>query len=149
MDDERNEDREEELRKSLDDLEPSEKRYFNPLVTYLKMIMMIFVGYGSFYILGYPALITVVLIFLINLGRETHYILQRYSYPLARRGAIFNMIQSLAAFLILAINGYFIQQYGQILILPQIENLTLVCPLFVMVAIFGNANIIRMFRPDK
>ncbi|MBD3408538.1 MAG: hypothetical protein GF411_20610 [Candidatus Lokiarchaeota archaeon] len=148
MDDERDENPDEDHRRHLDAVEVPEKRYFNPLSTYMKMIAMIVVGYGSFYIFGYPALITIILFFLVSLGQETFQILKRYSYPLARRGAIFNLVQSTVAFIILAINGFWINQYNQILIFPQIENLTLLCPLFVVMGVFGNGNIIRMFRPD-
>jgi hypothetical protein len=84
----------------------------------------------------------------VNLLRSTWEILSSYSYGFVRKAAYFNAGQSLVYLIVLAINGFTITQSGVPLILPEIEGLTLICPLLIVAALFGTTNILQMYVPD-
>ncbi len=124
------------------------RRPFNPMVTYVYVAAGIFVSYSTFYMLGYEALIVVILFFVIRVMHETSYILRNIRYGLARKAAYFNAGLAIACFVILVVNAYWIMHFDVPLILPEIEGLTLACPLFVMTSVFGSRNIRLMYSPE-
>jgi hypothetical protein len=136
---------------STEDSEKSKKavkRDFNPMPFYFRTVMVILISYFVFYAFGYSLLIMFMLLIEVNLLRSTWEILSSYSYGFVRKAAYFNAGQSLVYVIILAVNGFTITQSGVPLILPEIEGLTLICPLLIMAALFGTTNILQMYVPD-
>ena len=126
----------------------SVRRDFNPMPFYFRTAIIILFCYFVFYAFGYQLLIMFMLLIEVNLLRRTWEILSSYSYGFARKAAYFNAGQSIVYFIILAINGFAIAQSGVPLILPEIEGLTLICPLLIAAALFGTTNILQMYVPD-
>jgi hypothetical protein len=122
-------------------------RPFNPLVNYVYYLMVVAVAFAVQWLLGYPAVIALMMYFVIVLIRETHHIVKTYEYSLARKAAVINLVYSLTFFVILAVNGIAIAQgYGAV-IWPSFADLTSWTPLFIMGGTFGVANIKRMYGP--
>ena len=122
---------------------------FNPMSGCVGLIVLIVLGYGLSVFFGYPALVSVMLFGLVLLYRETLFILKHYSYGFARKGAYFNAGLSSLFFIILFINSYSIIQTGLPLILPEIDQFTLACPLFIVLGLHGTTNIRRMYKVQK
>jgi len=136
---------------STEDSKKSQKpmrRDFNPMTYYFRTVIIILISYFLFYAFGYPFLITFMLLLEVNLLRDTREILSSYSYGFVRKAAYFNAGLSLVCLIILAINGFTITQSGVPLILPEIEGLTLICPLLIAAALYGITNIQNMYVPD-
>lgn len=136
---------------SAEDSEKSQKpmrRNFNPMVFYFRAAIVILISYFVFYAFGYPLLIMFMLLIEVNLLRGTWYILSSYSYRFVRKAAYFNAGQSFVYLIVLTINGFTITQSGVPLILPEIEGLTLICPLLIAAALFGTTNIQSKHVPD-
>ncbi len=136
---------------STEDSENSKKpvrRNFNPMAVYFRVAIMILISYFLFYVFGYALLIMFMLLIEVNILRDTREILSSYSYGFARKAAYFNAGQSVVYLIILAVNGFTITQSGVPLILPGIEGLTLLCPLLIAAALYGNTNIRKMYVPD-
>jgi len=136
---------------STEDSEKSQKpmqRNFNPMPFYFRTAIVILISYLVFYAFGYQLLIMFMLLIEVNLLRGTREILSSYSYGFVRKAAYFNAGQSLLYLIVLAINGFAITQSGVPLVLPEIEGLTLICPLLIMAALFGTTNILQMYVPD-
>ncbi|MFX0108518.1 MAG: hypothetical protein ACFE7R_09560 [Candidatus Hodarchaeota archaeon] len=127
---------------------PIPRRPFNPMVTYIYVAIGIFVTYGTLYIFGYIAVIILMLALMFRILHETRYILANYTYTWVRRAAYFNALHAFAYFSILVINGFALAQGDVPLILPQIERLTWLSPLFVLLGIFGTTNIRKMYIPS-
>ncbi|MGY5853219.1 MAG: hypothetical protein RTU92_06600 [Candidatus Thorarchaeota archaeon] len=125
------------------------RRPFNPMVSYVEMVALIGAGYGLLMVFSYAGLVAVMLFALILLYRETLYILKHMIYGFARKAAYFNAGHSTAYFIILLVNSYTIMQFGTPLILPEIEQLTFLSPLFVVMGVFGTANIRRMYEIQR
>ena len=125
-----------------------ERRNFNPMAVYFSTAIMILISYFLFYVFGYSLLIMFMLLIEVNILRNTREILSSYSYGFARKAAYFNAGQSVVYLIVLAVNGYAITQSGVPLILPEIEGLTLLCPLLIAAALFGTTNIRKMYVPD-
>lgn len=128
--------------------EPKRKP-FNPMVTYLYTAAAIFIVYSIFYIFGYRALIVSMLILTIYLFRETQFIMRRYSISFIRKAAYVNMGHAFLYFLLLTINGFWILQYGEVVLLREIPFLTQWAPVFVCLGVLGITNIKQMYVPDK
>ncbi len=126
----------------------SMRRDFNPMPFYFRTAIIILICYFVFYAFGYQLLIMFMLLIEVNLLRRTWEILSSYSYGFARKAAYFNAGQSIVYFVVLAINGFAITQNGVPLILPEIDGLTLICPLLIAAALFGTTNILQMYVPD-
>ncbi len=136
---------------STEDSEKSKKpvrRNFNPMAVYFRVAIMILISYFLFYGFGYSLLIMFMLLIEVNILRDTREILSSYSYGFARKAAYFNAGQSVVYLIILAVNGFTITQSGVPLFLPEIEGLTLLCPLLIAAALFGTTNIRKMYVPD-
>ncbi|TFF95902.1 hypothetical protein EU546_02480 [Candidatus Thorarchaeota archaeon] len=124
-----------------------EARPFNPLVNYVYYLMVVAVALAVQWLFGYPAVIALMMYFVIVLVRETRHIIRTYDYSFARKAAVINLIYSLTFFIILSVNGIAIAQgYGAV-IWPDFADLTSWSPLFIMGGIFGVANIKRMYGP--
>ncbi|RDE11581.1 MAG: hypothetical protein C4K49_11620 [Candidatus Thorarchaeota archaeon] len=123
------------------------KRQFNPIGSYFYIIGLTIAAYAMFYAFGYLILIVVMLYFQVSIFREVSFILASFNYGFPRTAAYFNAGHSAIFFGILTLNGYTIVQYGVPLILPEIGGLTLVCPLFIMMALLGCRNIRSMYVP--
>ena len=136
---------------STEDSEKSKKpvrRNFNPMAVYFRVAIMILISYFLFYGFGYSLLIMFMLLIEVNILRDTREILSSYSYGFARKAAYFNAGQSVVYLIILAVNGFTITQSGVPLFLPEIEGLTLLCPLLIAAALFCTTNIRKMYVPD-
>ncbi len=136
---------------STEDSEKSKKpvrRNFNPMAVYFRAAIMILISYFLFYGFGYSLLIMFMLLIEVYILRDTREILSSYSYGFARKAAYFNAGQSVVYLIILAVNGFTITQSGVPLFLPEIEGLTLLCPLLIVAALFGTTNIRKMYVPD-
>ena len=125
-----------------------ERRNFNPMAVYFSTAIMILISYFLFYVFGYSLLIMFMLLIEVNILRDTREILSSHSYGFARKGAYFNAGQSVVYLIVLAVNGFTITQSGVPLSLPGIEGLTLLCPLLIAAALYGNTNIRKMYVPD-
>ena len=125
------------------------RKPFNPMISYVEMVVLIGVGYGLTGFFGFSAMIAVMLFGLVLLYKETLYVLNHYTYGFARKAAYFNAGHSSIYFVILFVNSYTITQSGIPLILPQIPGLTLICPLFIVMGLYGSANIRRMYQVQR
>ncbi|MFW9908144.1 MAG: hypothetical protein ACFFEF_06180 [Candidatus Thorarchaeota archaeon] len=124
------------------------RRPFNPMRTYVEFAVGIFITYAAYYLLGIEFLLITTLAFLVLIFRDTRFILDYYSYGFARKASVFNAIHATAWFAVLAINVFYIIQFGVPLILPELDSLTTTAPLFVLMAAFGSKNIIKMYSPS-
>jgi hypothetical protein len=126
----------------------SYRRPFNPMRTYFELAVGIFGVYALYYLLGVESLVISNLAILIFVIRQARFVLQYYSYGFARKASVFNVLYGLGFFVILTINVFTIADTGVPLILPDWDTLTLTCPLFILMAAFGNKNIERMYKPS-
>lgn len=117
--------------------------------TYFYVAAGIIGSYVLFYAFGYTVLTVATLFFLMVVFQETYYVHRHMSYKFARGAAYFNALHGLSYFIILALNGYWIVNFGGPLILPDFEGLTLMAPLIVFMSVFGSRNIRLMYIPDK
>jgi len=122
-------------------------RPFNPLVNYLFYTIAVLVAYMLYYFIGFPAVIALMLFFVIRLFRDTVTVVQTYEYKFARQAAVVNLIYSVAFFLILVVNGLAISQSGIPIFLSDFQDLTSWTPIFIMGGVFGMSNIKRMWGP--
>jgi hypothetical protein len=122
-------------------------RAFNPLVNYLFYTVAVVIAYVLFYFLGYPAVIAMMLFFVIQLIRDTNHIVRTYEYKFAKQAAVVNLGYSLTFFIILVVNGLAIAQTGNPVFLTDFYDLTSWTPIFIMGGVFGMANIKRMWGP--
>ncbi|MFW9843381.1 MAG: hypothetical protein ACFFEV_02275 [Candidatus Thorarchaeota archaeon] len=122
-------------------------RNFNPLVNYLFYTIAVLGAYILYWGLGYPAVIALMMFFVIRLIRDTVHVNRTYEYKFARQASIINLIYSMTFFIILIVNGLAIAQQLDPLIFPEFLDLTSWTPLFIMGGVFGMANIKRMWGP--
>lgn len=122
-------------------------RVFNPLVNYLFYTIAILVAYILYYFLGFPALITMMLFFVIRLVRDTTHVVKTYEYKFARQAAVANLVYSMTFFVILVVNGLAFSQFGEPIFLTDFRDLTSWTPIFIMGGVFGMSNIKRMWGP--
>ncbi|TFH08201.1 MAG: hypothetical protein E4H14_06895 [Candidatus Thorarchaeota archaeon] len=124
-------------------------RGFNPLVNYLFYTVAVLVAFVLNWALGYPAVIAMMLFFVIRLIRDTVHVYNTYEYKFAGQAAIVNLIYSMIFFIILVVNGLAISQQMAPIILPDFLDLTSWTPLFIMGGVFGMMNIKKMWGPRK
>jgi hypothetical protein len=122
-------------------------RGFNPLVNYLFYTIAVLGAYVLYWALGYPAVIAMMMFFVIRLFRDTIHVNQTYEYKFARQASVVNLIYSMTFFILLVINGLSITQLGVPLIFPEWIDLTSWTPLFIMGGVFGMMNIKKMWGP--
>ena len=122
-------------------------RGFNPLVNYVFYTIAVLVAYVLYWALGYPAVIAMMMFFVIRLIRDTAHVNRTYEYKFARQASIVNLIYSMTFFIVLLVNGLAISQQMTPLIFPEFNDLTSWTPLFIMGGVFGMANIKRMWGP--
>lgn len=121
---------------------------FNPLVNYIYYLAVVAMAFFLFYLFGYPAVIALMMFFVIVLIRDTLHVLQTYDYKFAKQAAVINLIYSVTFFVILVVNGLMLAQGMSPLIWPEFSDLTSWTPLFIMGGIFGISNIKRMYNPN-
>ncbi|TFG12742.1 hypothetical protein EU537_08590 [Candidatus Thorarchaeota archaeon] len=131
-----------------EDKEPK-RRSFNFMRSYIEIGAGIIGSYVLLYVVGYFALITLMLFIIVMIARETVYILENYDYGFVRKASVFNAIHAIGWFAVLAINAITLIEDGTPLILPQIPTLTNMAPLFILMALFGSRNISAIYVPDK
>jgi len=124
-------------------------RAFNPLVNYLFYTIAVVIAYVLFWGLGYPAVIAMMMFFVIQLIRDTVHVYRTYEYKFAGQASVVNLIYSMTFFIILVVNGFAISQQMTPPILPTIADLTSWTPLFIMGGVFGMANIKKMWGPVR
>ncbi len=127
----------------------TKRRPFNFMRSYIEIGAGIIGSYVLLYVIGYFALISLMLFIIVVVVRETVYILQSYEYGFIRKAAVFNVIHAAGWFIVLTINAFTLLEYGTPLILPQFPTLTNMAPLFILMALFGSRNISAMYVPDK
>lgn len=121
---------------------------FNPLVNYVYYLAVVAAAFVLFYLFGYPAVIALMMYFVIVLIRETRHVLRTYDYKFAKQAAVVNLVYSFTFFIILVVNGLMLAQGMAPLIWPEFSDLTSWTPLFIMGGIFGISNIKRMYGPS-
>ena len=122
-------------------------RNFNPLVNYLFYTIAVLAAYVLYYSFGFPAVIAMMLFFVIRLIRDTARVVKTYEYRFARQAAVVNLVYSMTFFTILVVNGLAISQTGVPVFLPDFQDLTSWTPIFIMGGVFGMSNIKRMWGP--
>jgi hypothetical protein len=122
-------------------------RGFNPLVNYLFYTIAIVIAYVLFWGLGYPAVIAMMMFFVIRLTRDTIHVYNTYEYKFAGQASVVNLIYSMTFFIVLVVNGFAISQQMPPVILPEFYDLTSWTPLFIMGGVFGMMNIKKMWGP--
>lgn len=122
-------------------------RAFNPLVNYLFYTIAVLAAYILYYYFGFPAVIAMMLFFVIRLIRDTARVVKTYEYKFARQAAVANLVYSMTFFTILVVNGLAISQTGVPVFLPDFQDLTSWTPIFIMGGVFGMSNIKRMWGP--
>jgi len=122
-------------------------RNFNPLVNYLFYTIVVLVAYLLYWAIGYPAVIALMMFFVIRLMRDTLHVSKTYEYKFARQASVINLIYSMVFFIILVINGLAITQQLEPVIFPEWNDLTSWTPLFIMGGVFGMMNIKKMWGP--
>jgi hypothetical protein len=122
-------------------------RVFNPLVNYLFYTIAVLIAYGLYYFIGYPAVIAMMLFFVIRLLGDTIHVVRTYEYKFAKQAAVVNLVYSLTFFTILVVNGLTIAQNGVPIFLTDFYDLTSWTPIFIMGGVFGMSNIKRMWGP--
>lgn len=120
---------------------------FNPLVNYLFYTIAVLAAYILYWMLGYPAVIAMMMFFVIRLIRDTIHVNRTYEYKFARQASVINLVYSMTFFVILVINGLALSQQLNAVILPDFVELTSWTPLFIMGGVFGMANIKKMWGP--
>ena len=85
-------------------------RGFNPLVNYLFYTIAVVIAYVLYWGLGYPAVIAMMMFFVIRLIRDTIHVYRTYEYKFAGQASIVNLIFSMTFFIILVVNGLAISQ---------------------------------------
>jgi hypothetical protein len=125
------------------------RRDFNPMITWVYMCAALGLIYGAGAIGGSPFLIITTLFFVVWIVREAVFILKGLKGGLPRKATYFNVFHAMSWFVVLVVNLFTIEQLGFQLILPQIENLTLLSPLFVCTGVFGITNIRLMYLPNE
>ncbi|MGY5859257.1 MAG: hypothetical protein RTU63_07800 [Candidatus Thorarchaeota archaeon] len=123
-------------------------RGFNPLVNYLFYTVIVLVAYILYWAVGYPAVITLMMFFVIRLTRDTIHVYRTYEYKFAGQASVVNLIYSMTFFVILVINGLAISQQMGPVIFPDWVDLTSWTPLFIMGGVFGMMNIKKMWGPE-
>jgi len=124
-------------------------RGFNPLVNYLFYTIAVLGAYILYWAVGYPAVIAMMMFFVIRLIRDTIHVFRTYEYKFAGQASIVNLIYSLVFFVILVVNGFAISQQMAPIIFPEFLDLTSWTPLFIMGGVFGMMNIKKMWGPRK
>ena len=124
-------------------------RGFNPLVNYLFYTIVALAAYLLYWSIGYPAVIALMMFFVIRLMRDTLHVAKTYEYKFARQASVINLIYSMVFFIILVINGLAINQQLGPVIFPEWIDLTSWTPLFIMGGVFGMMNIKKMWGPRK
>ncbi|MBN2228234.1 MAG: hypothetical protein JW779_01500 [Candidatus Thorarchaeota archaeon] len=122
-------------------------RAFNPLVNYVFYTLAVLIAYVLFFLVGYPAVIAMMLFFVIQLIRDTVRVVHTYEYKFAKQAAVVNLGYSITFFLILVVNGFSYAQTGSFVFLTDFQDLTSWTPMFIMGGVFGMANIKRMWGP--
>ena len=122
-------------------------RGFNPLVNYVFYLAAVLVAYVLYWSVGYPAVIAMMMFFVIRLIRDTIHVYRTYEYKFAGQASVINLIYSMTFFLILVINGLAITQQMAPVIFPDYIDLTSWTPLFIMGGVFGMMNIKKMWGP--
>ena len=122
-------------------------RHFNPLVNYLFYTVAVLIAYFLYWAVGYPAVIAMMMFFVIRLIRDTVHVYRTYEYKFAGQASIVNLIYSMTFFIILVINGMAISQQLGPVIFPEWIDLTSWTPLFIMGGVFGMMNIKKMWGP--
>ena len=117
--------------------------------SYIEIGVGIIGSYVLLYIVGYFALVSLMLLIIVIVVRETVYILESYDNGFIRKAATFNVIHAVGWFVVLTINAITLVENGTPLILPQFPTLTNMAPLFILMALFGSRNISAMYVPDK
>ncbi len=125
------------------------RRRFNPMITYIQMILLLVAGYGVLGAFGYSALVAVMLVAVILHFRNTFEVLATLPYNFTRWVAYFNVVHVTVFFTILIINSYGIVHLGGPVILPEVPTLTLLCPLFIAAGLFGTVNVMKMYEPPE
>ena len=125
------------------------KKPFNPLSTYIYVVASIFAAYTLLYLFGYIILTVFMLFFVVNLTNDTSYILSNYPYSFVRKVAYFNIANAVISFIILAVNSFTFYQYGVHVILPEFDTLTFLCPLFILMGVFGSINLKKMYASSS
>jgi len=121
---------------------------FNPLATYFYIAVAILVSYALFYAFGYMVLIVVMIFFLVDTVQGGRIVLRDADQSFARYAAWFNIALAVAGVAILSINAISLAQLGCFLIMPDVRDFTLVCPLFVLMANFGIRNLRGMYTQE-
>ena len=124
-------------------------RGFNPLVNYLLYTIAIVIAYVLFWGLGYPAVIAMMMFFVIRLIRDTVHVYRTYEYKFAGQASVVNLIYSMTFFIILVVNGLALSQQMAPPILPGFTDLTSWTPLFIMGGVLGMSNIKKMWGPEQ
>ncbi|TFG29155.1 hypothetical protein EU528_10120 [Candidatus Thorarchaeota archaeon] len=124
-------------------------RGFNPLVNYLFYTVAVLGAYILYWALGYPAVIAMMMFFVIRLIRDTVHVYRTYEYKFAGQASIVNLIYSMVFFIILVVNGLALSQQMAPIIFPDFIDLTSWTPLFIMGGVFGMMNIKKMWGPRK
>ena len=124
-------------------------RGFNPLVNYIFYTVAVLGAYFLYWAMGYPAVIAMMMFFVIRLIRDTIHVNRTYEYKFARQASVINLLYSMTFFVILVVNGLAISQELGPLIFPDFLDLTSWTPLFIMGGVFGMANIKKMWGPRK
>ncbi|MHA1495006.1 MAG: hypothetical protein ACTSRQ_13425 [Candidatus Thorarchaeota archaeon] len=122
-------------------------RGYNPLVNYVYYTIAVLIAYFLYWTVGYPAVIAMMMFFVIRLFRDTVHVNRTYEYKFARQASVVNLIYSMTFFVILLINGFAITQQLDPLIFPDWVDLTIWTPLFIMGGVFGMMNIKKMWGP--
>ncbi len=134
--------------KSSDTSSRPPTRGFNPLVNYLFYTIAVVIAYVLYWGLGYPAVIAMMMFFVIRLIRDTVHVYRTYEYKFAGQASIVNLIYSMTFFIILVVNGFAITQQLSPVIFPEWVDLTSWTPLFIMGGVFGMMNIKKMWGPQ-
>ncbi|NWF95534.1 MAG: hypothetical protein HXY34_05290 [Candidatus Thorarchaeota archaeon] len=132
-----------------DDRAHVERLPFNPMFNYVYLAIAIVITYGSYSLAGLEALLIAATFFMVLLLRETAQVLNTIEYGFARKASYYNAGVGLSCFVVLVLNSYWIIQFGLPLVLPQFDGLTLICPVFILMSLFGCRNIRMMYAPSK
>jgi hypothetical protein len=122
-------------------------RPFNPLMNYVFFTVVVIASYILYYFIGIPAVIALMLFFVVRLIRDTLTVVKTYEYKFARQAAVVNLVFSMVFFIILVVNGIAISQTGTPVFLTDFPDLTSWTPLLIMGGVFGISNIKRMWAP--
>lgn len=124
-------------------------RFFNPTGSYFRFLATLVLSYAVFFLFGYSLVVILMLYLVVVTFREVSYIAANVTHGLARKAAYLNTIISLIFFLILVVNSLALSRYGYQVILPEFENMTFICPLFITLSLYGCRNIRLMYGPSE